>query len=69
VELVFLGDVFRQDGYTNWQICRALNLPPRVAQPDKKPDSVIFLPYVGSIFNRISRAQHQVCGPPSQENI
>jgi hypothetical protein len=36
-ELVFLGDIFRQ-------ICRALNPLPRVAQCDKKPDSVAFLP-------------------------
>jgi hypothetical protein len=32
---------------------------PRVAQPNEKPDSVAFLPYVGSIFNRISRVLSQ----------
>jgi hypothetical protein len=36
-DLVFLGDIFRQ-------ICRALNPLPRVAQCDKKPGSVAFLP-------------------------
>jgi hypothetical protein len=29
----------------------SFNPPPRIAQPDDKPDSVTFLPYVGSIFN------------------
>jgi hypothetical protein len=61
-ELVFLGDTFRQNGYTEWQICRALNHPPRVGQSDEKPDSVAFLPYVWSIFNRIRRvlARHNI---------
>jgi hypothetical protein len=52
---VFLGDIFRQNGYTDRQIRRALSLPPRVLQPDEKSDSVALLLYVGSIFNRISR--------------
>jgi hypothetical protein len=30
-------------------------LPLRVAQPNRKPDSVAFLPYVRPIFSRISR--------------
>jgi hypothetical protein len=45
--MVFLRDIFRQNGYSNWQICRALNPPLRVAQPDDKPDSVAFLLTVG----------------------
>jgi hypothetical protein len=53
-ELVFLGDIFRQNGYTERQIRRALNPRPRVGQSDDKPDSVAFLPYVGTIFNHIS---------------
>jgi hypothetical protein len=56
---VFLGDVFRQNGYTNQQIRRALNPLPRVAQLNEKPDSVVFLPNVGPIFNYISRALSQ----------
>jgi hypothetical protein len=43
-ELVFLGDIFRQNGYTKRQIRRALNPPPRVGQSDEKSDSVAFLP-------------------------
>jgi hypothetical protein len=52
---VFLGDIFRQIGYSDQQNRRVLNPLPRVAQPNEKPDSVAFLPYVGSIFNCISR--------------
>jgi hypothetical protein len=55
VESVFLGNVFRQNSYTDRHIRRALNPLPRVAQPEVKPDSVAFLPYVGSIFKRISK--------------
>jgi hypothetical protein len=43
VWLVLLGEIFRQSGYTAWQIGR-------VAQHDEKPDSVALLPYVGLIF-------------------
>jgi hypothetical protein len=62
VELVFLGDIFRQNSYTNQQTHRALNPLPTVAQLDKKSESFAFLPYVGSIFNCISRvlSQHNI---------
>jgi hypothetical protein len=61
-ELVFLGDIFRQNGYAERQIRRALNPPPRAGRSDEKSDSVAFLPYVGTIFNRISRvlARHNI---------
>jgi hypothetical protein len=49
--LLFLGDIFRQTGYTDWQIAGP-SRPLRVAQPDEKPE---FLSYVGLIFNCISR--------------
>jgi hypothetical protein len=52
-ELVFLRDAFKQNGY-DWQFHRALNRSPQLPQPDK-PHSVAFLPFVGTIFNRISR--------------
>jgi hypothetical protein len=60
--LEFLSDIFRQNGYTERQIRRALNPPQGVGQTDGKPDSVAFLPYVGSMFNRISRvlARHNI---------
>jgi hypothetical protein len=60
-ELVFLRDVFKQNGYNNRQIHRALNRRPHVDQPDK-PNSVTFLPFVGTIFNCISRvlARHNI---------
>jgi hypothetical protein len=41
---------------------RALNRHPPLDQPDNKPNSVAFLPFVGIIFNHISRvlAQHNI---------
>jgi hypothetical protein len=54
-ELLFTGDILRQIGYTDRQIHRALKPTQRVTQPNEKPDSVAFLPYVRSIFNCISR--------------
>jgi hypothetical protein len=54
-ELVFLKDVFRQNGYNDRQIHRVLNRRPNISQPEDNPDSVAFLSYVGTIFNRISR--------------
>jgi hypothetical protein len=54
-ELEFIKDTFRQNSYSNWQIHMALNPIIRVAPPKNKPDSVVFLPYVGSIFNLISK--------------
>jgi hypothetical protein len=53
-ELVFLRDVFKQNGYNDRQIHRSLNRRPHLAQPDNEPNSVAFLPFVGIIFNRIS---------------
>jgi hypothetical protein len=53
---VFLKDVFRQNGYNDQQIHRALNRRPLLPQPDNKPHSFAFLPFVGTVFNRISRA-------------
>jgi hypothetical protein len=54
-ELVFLNDVFWQNGYNDRQIHRVLNCRPNISQPKDNPDSVAFLPYVRTIFNRISR--------------
>jgi hypothetical protein len=54
-ELAFLKDVFKQNDYNDRQIHRALNRLPYLPQPDNKPQSVVFLPFVGAVFNRISR--------------
>ncbi|PNF15534.1 hypothetical protein B7P43_G16534 [Cryptotermes secundus] len=54
-ELVLLKDVFKKNGYNNRQIHRVLNRRPNISRPEDKPGSVAFLPYVGTIFNRISR--------------
>jgi hypothetical protein len=53
-ELVFLKDVIKEIGYDR-QIHRALNRRPHLPQPDNEPHSVVFLPFVGTVFNRISR--------------
>jgi hypothetical protein len=61
-ELVFLKDVFEENGYNDRQIYRSLNRRPHLPQPDNKFHSVAFLPFVGTVFNRISRvlARHNV---------
>jgi hypothetical protein len=61
-ELVFLKDVFKENGYNDRQIHRALNRRPHLPQPDNEPHSVAFLPFVGTIFNLISRvlARHNI---------
>jgi hypothetical protein len=61
-ELVFLRDVFKQNGYKDRQVHRALNRLPHLDQPDNKPNSDAFLPFVGNTFNRISRvlARHNI---------
>jgi hypothetical protein len=53
-ELVFLREVFKQNGYNDRQIHRALNRRPHLPQPDNEPNSLAFLPLVETIFNRIS---------------
>jgi hypothetical protein len=60
-EMMFLKDVFKKNGYDS-QIHRALKRRPHLAQPDNETNPVAFLPFVGIIFNRISRmlARHNV---------
>jgi hypothetical protein len=59
---VFLKDVFRENGYSDQQIHRALDRRPFLPQTDNKPHSVAFLPFVGTVFNHISRvlARHNI---------
>jgi hypothetical protein len=54
--LVFLKDVFRENGYSDRHNHRALKRRPLLPQP------VAFLPFVGTVFNRISRvlARHNI---------
>jgi hypothetical protein len=61
-ELVFLKDVFKENGYNDRQIHRALNRRPHLPQPDNEPHLIAFLPFVGTVFNRISRvlARHNI---------
>jgi hypothetical protein len=46
-ELMFLKDVFKENGYNDRQIHRALNRRPHLPQPDE--------PFVETVFKRISR--------------
>jgi hypothetical protein len=59
---VFLRDVFKQNGYNDWQIHRALNHHRHLDKLDNEPNTVTFLPFAGTIFNPISRvlAQHNI---------
>jgi hypothetical protein len=61
-KLVFLRDVFKQNGYNDHQIHRSLNRHPHLDQLDNRPNSVTFLPIVGTIFKQISRVlvQHNI---------
>jgi hypothetical protein len=61
-ELVFLTDVFKEDGYKDRKIHRALNCRAHLPQPDNEPHSIAFLPFVGIVFNRINRvlARHNI---------
>jgi hypothetical protein len=61
-ELMFLKDVFKENGYNDQQVHRALNRRPFLPQPDNKPHSVVSLPFVGTVFSRISRvlARHNI---------
>jgi hypothetical protein len=54
-KLEFLRITFRQNGYSDQQIRRALNPPARLASTPEKPASVAFLPYVSMAFNHINR--------------
>jgi hypothetical protein len=69
---VFLKDVFKQNGYNDRQIHRAVNSRPHLPQPDNEPNSVAFLPFVGTIQPHKQSAgptQHQICGLAPQEII
>ncbi|XP_023702614.1 uncharacterized protein LOC111861900, partial [Cryptotermes secundus] len=54
-ELEFLKDIFRRNGYNDRKIDRALNRHPNSNQHDDRRETVTFLPFVGTIYNRISR--------------
>jgi hypothetical protein len=60
--LVFLKDGFKENGYNDRQINRALNRRPHLPQPENVPHLVPFLPFVGTVINRISRvlARHNI---------
>jgi hypothetical protein len=60
--LMFLKGIFRENGYNDRQIHRALNRRLHLPQLDNEPHSATFLPFVGTVFNRISRvpARHNI---------
>jgi hypothetical protein len=58
----FEEDVVEQNNYNYWQFHKTLNRRPHSSQPDNEPNSVAFLRFVGTLFNRISRvlARHNI---------
>jgi hypothetical protein len=50
-ELLFVKDIFKENSYNDRQIHRVLNRRPHLPQPDNKPHSVAFLPFVRTLFN------------------
>jgi hypothetical protein len=54
-EMEFLKVACSQNGYSDWQIFRALNHPERVTVPNIDRDSVTFLLYIGLTFSKINR--------------
>jgi hypothetical protein len=59
---VFLRDVFKQTGYNDRQIDRALSCCPHSGKLDNEPNSFAFLPFERTIFSCISRvlARHNI---------
>jgi hypothetical protein len=53
-KLVFLMDVLRQNGFDDRQIHRVIKYHSNIRQPENKPNSVAFLPYVKPTFNQIN---------------
>jgi hypothetical protein len=54
-ELIFLTATFRNNGYGEKQVLRALNPLTRDPPPREDHTSVAFLPFVDITFNHISR--------------
>jgi hypothetical protein len=61
-QLVFLRDIFKQNGYNDWRSHRALNRRRHLNQPNNDPNSVAVLPFVGTVFNHVSKvlARHNI---------
>jgi hypothetical protein len=73
-ELEFLRTTFRQNGYSKWQIQRALSPPARIAMAPEKPVSVsLSLPALHEHDFQLHQqaavhAHHQVCGPTTEDD-
>jgi hypothetical protein len=71
-ELDFLRTILRKSGYSDRQTRRALNPPLRVASTPEKPDSVAFVPYVGTTSQphqqAAIQAHHHICVPNPEED-
>ena len=71
-ELEFLTTVFKDNGYSPWQIRRALKPATWTAKTNKKPASNTFIPYTQTTCGRLSRMlakQHQKCRYATKENL
>lgn len=54
-ELDFLTTVFKQNGYNDRQIERAMKSTRQTPEPEKKPTSIAYIPYINNIYGRLSR--------------
>ena len=54
-ELDFLTTTFKQNGYNDHQIQRAMKPSRQILVPDNKPTATAFIPYTNNTYGRLSR--------------
>ena len=54
-ELDFLTTVFKQNGYNDRQIERAMKPARQTSEPENKPASTAYIPYINNTFGCLSR--------------
>jgi hypothetical protein len=62
LELTFLTNVFKQNGYSHQQIQQAMKPATRTNKTEDKPKSTAYLPYTQTTYGRLSRmlAKHNI---------
>jgi hypothetical protein len=54
-ELDFLTTIFKQNGYNDHQIQQTMKPARQTSEPEKKPTSTAYLPYINNTYGRLSR--------------
>ena len=71
-ELNFLTTVFKQNGYSDRQIERAVKPARQTPEPEKKPTSTAYIPlyqqHIWTPQQNAKKIQHQECRLNTQEN-